>query len=119
MDLMPQFQPDQVAFQDASGYGAWDIGHAREHIQFVQVLAGQSPPITIPDFDLLQFLTAGKARQSIIQSHATAHNLLRGLLGITGVDLSQVNFDDQSSFYDWTGSHSTEHAQIRQILGIT
>ena len=115
---MPQFQPDQVSFGDLIGYGAWDSGHGREHIQFVQILAQQTPPILIPDFDLLTFLVGGPVRGSIIQSHAQSHNLLRATLGITGVDLTEVNLDDQDSFYDWLGFHSAEHAQIRFILGI-
>jgi hypothetical protein len=115
---MPQFQPDQVSFGDLPGYGAWDIGHSREHLQFVQSLALLVPTILIPNFDLLSFLTAGQARPSILQSHAQSHVLLRAALGITGTDLSAVNLDDQGSFYDWTGSHATEHAQIRQALGM-
>jgi len=116
---MPQFQPDQATFGDIAGYGAFDIGHAREHIQFVTTLQQQSPAVLIPDFDFLSFLTAGNARKSIVQSHAQAHQLLRSALGISGSDLSAVNLDDQGSFYDWLGSHATEHATIRQQLGIT
>jgi hypothetical protein len=116
---MPQFQPDQVTFQDLPGYGAWDIGHGREHIQFVQALAAKVPPVLVSDFDLLSFLTAGSARASIVQSHAQAHTLLRAAMGITGTDLSTVNLDDESDFYNWLGYHATEHAAMRQFLGIT
>lgn len=116
---MPQFQPDQCTFGDLSGYGAWDIGHGREHGQFVQALAGLTPPVLLADYDLLSLLTAGQARRSMVQSHAQAHDLLRSALGITGIDLSQVNLDDQGDFYNWTGYHATEHAQIRQALGLT
>ena len=115
---MPQFQPDQVSFGDLAGYGAWDIAHGREHIQFVQALAALTPPILIPDFDLLTFLTAGGARPSIMQSHAQSHTLLRAALGITGSDLSTSNLDDQGDFYDWLGYHAQEHAEIRQALGM-
>lgn len=115
---MPQFQPDQVTFKDGAGYGAWDIGHGREHIQFVQTLAGQFPAILLPDFDLLALLSAGDSKKSIIQSHANAHELLRGALGVTGIDLTEVNLDDENDFYSWLGYHADEHAQIRQILGI-
>lgn len=116
---MPQFAPDQVNFGDLPGYGAWDIAHAREHIQFVQVLAGQSPPVLIPDFDLLAFLASGAARRSIVLSHAQSHNLLRAALGITGVDLSAVDMDNQDDFSSWIGYHLQEHSQIRQALGIS
>ena len=115
---MPQFQPDQVSFGDLAGYGAFDIGHYREHLQFVQALAAQVPPVLLYDFDLSTFLTAGSARQSQIQSHAQVHTLIRAALGITGSDLSVANLDDQGGFYDFLGYHATEHAAIRQALGI-
>ena len=116
---MPQFQPDIATFGDIAGYGAFDIGHAREHMQFVVTLQQQTPTVLIPDFDFMQFLTAGQARKSIVQSHVQSHQLLRAALGITGSDLSTVNLDDQGSFNDWLGYHATEHAVIRQTLGIT
>lgn len=116
---MPQFQPNQCAFGDLPGYGAWDIGHAREHLQFVSALAARSPAVLIPAYDFLSFLTAGNWRKSIIESHAKAHVQLRAALGIAGVDLSVVNLDDQNDFYNWLDWHAREHAQIRHNLGLT
>lgn len=115
---MPQFQPDIVTFNDLPGYGAWDTGHAREHLQFVQVLAQQTPPVLIPNFDLLSFLTAGQARRSMLQSHMNSHALLRQITAVSGIDLAQVNLDDNGDFDNWLGAHQSEHAQIRQALGI-
>lgn len=116
---MPQFAPDQVTFGDIPGYGNWENGHAREHSQFVQVLAQQVPSVAISDFNLLSFLTAGSARRVMMQSHMESHQALRAALGITGVDLTQYDLDKSSDFYDWLGYHSSEHAAIRQALGIT
>lgn len=115
---MPQFAPDQVTFHDLPGYGSFDIGHGREHSQFVAVLAQQTPPVSITDYPLLAFLTAGSARRTMVESHYEAHQALRAALGITGVDLTQYNLDDANDFYDWLGVHATEHSQIRQALGI-
>jgi hypothetical protein len=115
---MPQFSPDQVTFGDLPGYGAWDIGHMREHLQFVQVLSMKTPAVLIPDFDFLSFLTSGSARRSILETHAQAHHLILDVLGITGTNLEDVNMDDQGDFYSWLGYHATEHGQIRQGLGI-
>lgn len=116
---MPQFAPDQVTFKDGPGYGAWDIGHAREHLQFTSALATKTPAVLIPDYDFLQFFTAGNAWKSVMQTHAMAHAQLRAALGLTGVDLSAFNLDDQDDFYSWLGYHRDEHALIRQSLGIT
>ena len=115
---MPQFSPDQCTFQDAAGYGAWDIAHAREHLQFVQVLSQQTPAIVIPDYDFLAFLTSGPSLKSIVQSHSDAHNLLRTILNVSGIDLSEVDLTNSDDFYNWTQYHSTEHAAMRQVLGI-
>ena len=115
---MPQFAPDQVNFGDMPGYGAFDIGHMREHLQFVQVLAMQTPAIVLPDFDFLQFLTAGGSRQSQLVTHYQAHLLLRQAINAEGVDLTQFNLDDANDFANWIGYHSQEHIIIRQQLGI-
>jgi hypothetical protein len=115
---MPQFQPDIVTFNDIPGYGAWDIGHAREHMQFIQVLAQATPSISLPDFNLLSFLTAGQSRKSMLESHEQAHELLRDATGVQGLDLSQFNLDDEGDFSNFLAYHSTEHQQLRQALGI-
>ncbi len=115
---MPQFSPDQVTFNDVVGYGWWDVGHARGHTQYVQVLAQQTPAVLIADFNLLNLLTAGNARKSQMESHMQAHNLLRQITGVSGVDYSQFNLDDENDFYNFMGYHATEEATIRQALGI-
>ena len=98
--------------------GAWDTSHYREHIQFVQVLAAEATPIIMDNYDLSALLTAGSARSSVLQSHSDAHNLLRQIAGVTGVDYTEFNLDQERDFYDFLGYHATEHAQIRQALGI-
>jgi len=112
------FAPDIVSFGDLPGYGAWDTGHHREHLQFIQVLAQRTPAVLHPDRDLLSFLTAGEARKSQGQAHQAAHELLRDVTGVTGIDLGEIDFDNRDAFYSWLGYHRNEHAQIRQILGI-
>ena len=112
---MPQFSPDQCAFGDIAGYGAWDINHGREHLQFVQALAANG--VSLPAPDLLALLTAGGARVSQVLAHYTQHQLLRQALGVEGVDLSQVNLDDPNDFYTWLGYHAQEHQQLRAAIG--
>jgi hypothetical protein len=115
---MPQFSPDQVTFGDVPGLGVWDDNHHREHQQFVEALAGQTPAVLIPNFDFLQMLTAGPARGSIVETHNQAHALLRQITGVGGVDYSQFDLSNADDFYNFTGYHATEHAAIRQALGI-
>lgn len=115
---MPQFQPDTVTFNDIPGLGMWDDNHHREHQQFVEVLAGQTPAVLIPNYDLLQMLTAGSVRSSIVLSHNQSHALLRQITGVAGTDYSQYDLSKEDDFYNFTGFHATEHAAIRAVLGI-
>jgi hypothetical protein len=115
---MPQFAPDQCAFKDIAGYGAYDTAHAREHLQFVQTYTLLASEIPIPAYDFQQFLTGGQARQSIMLSHYQTHLLLRAPFGIEGVDLTAFNLDSEDDFYSFLGYHSQEHILIRQQLGI-
>ena len=115
---MPQFSPDQVTFDDGPGLGMWDDSHHREHQQFVEVLAGQTPPVLLANYDFLQMLTAGSARSSIVESHNQAHAILRQITGVAGTDYSAYDLSKQDDFYNFTGYHASEHAAIRQVLGI-
>ncbi len=115
---MPQFSPDTCTFKDVPGYGLWDTGHWREHIQFVQVLAAQVPPILLPDYDLSTLLNGADARKSIALSHQSVHDLLSGITGTTAVDFADFDLDKSEDFYSFLGYHAQTHAQIRQFLGI-
>jgi hypothetical protein len=44
---------------------------------------------------------------------------LRQAINITGTDLSAVDLENPDDLSNWTGIHGTEHAIIRQMLGIT
>jgi hypothetical protein len=116
--MMPQFQPDTVTFKDIPGMGMWDCNHHREHLQFVQVLAGQTPTVDFPAFDFLQMLTAGSSRKSIVETHQEVHQLLSQIVGATAVDFSQFDLDNDEDFYSFLSYHSQTHSQIRQFLGI-
>lgn len=114
---MAQFSPDFCTFGDRPGMGYFDAGHHREHLQFVEVLAGQTPPVLIPAYDFLSFLTASD-HKSAIESHQSIHELLADITGITAPDFSGYDLKDANSFYGFCQDHATTHAQIRQALGI-
>ena len=116
---MPNFQPTQVQFGDLAGYCAWDMGHGREHIAFVQALAGLNTPILLPDPDLLALLTGGSTGPATMETHATIHGLLRTYTGVAGVDYSEFRLGQETEFYSFLSYHEAEHAQIRAALGLT
>lgn len=62
----------------------------------------------IPMFDV-----AGWARR-----HQQMHVDFTSVLGITGADLSDVDFNDQAQLEAWVRLHADEHRQADDLLGI-
>jgi len=116
---MPNFQPDICTYQDLVGYGAWDIGHDREHLQFVQMASQMTPPIVLPAYDFLNILNARDTQRKQLEVHQSAHDLLSSIAGITAVDFSGFDLTKQDDFYNFLGYHQTTHQQLRQFFGIT
>lgn len=113
------FSPDQVAFGDLPGYGAWDTAHYREHLQFVQLLAAQATPFLLADYDLAAMLTDRNRRGDALVLHAAAHNVLSQQTGISTLDFSGFDLENQGDFYSFLGYHAQTHAQLRQAFGIS
>lgn len=114
-----QFQPNLVAYNDAAGFGAWLDGHAREHTQFVQILAALASSVIMPDFPLLDFGTNPVDQRVWLEVHNQAHELLRVQANYTGIDLSVLDLKDKSAWYVWHDSHSAEHQFLEQFFGVT
>ena len=53
-----------------------------------------------------------------LYNHQTMHDQQNAVLGITGNDLTQVNFRDISQLTNWIQLHAEEHRQAATILGI-
>lgn len=113
---MPQFYPTDVTFKDVPGYGNWDDSHYRGHLQYVQLLAAQTPPISIPDYNFLEMLTSG--RKDGYDAHYEAHLLLRSILNVNGTDLTQFDLSKEQDFYSFLAYHDADHAAFNLALGV-
>ncbi len=113
------FFNDQVQQGDPEGFGVWLTEHFYEHDRFWHILASQTPPVIIPDWPILDWADDDFHRRQWLDAHGRVHDALREQAGITGIDLSQADFDDEAEFYGWMDMHANEHAQLRQIFGAT
>ena len=114
-----QFQPNLVAFKDPAGFGAWLDGHAREHSQFLQILAKLPAPVLLPDYPLLDFGDTPLRQRVWLDTHGTVHDLLRVQANYTGIDLSVLDTTDESAWYIWHDAHVSEHQFLEQFFGVT
>lgn len=113
------FRPDLVLPHDPAGWGRWLIGHYLEHKQMVLLARGMSPPAVIPEYQIQQWSDSRRAVVFWLSAHQSIHEALRAQSGVTGIDLSLVDLNDNGQFEVWLEDHSTEHAALRSFYGIS
>ena len=112
------FRPDTVLPGDPAGFGTWLLGHYLEHKQFIQIaIANNLPPA--PDFDILSWSDDPLRSVFWRNVHQQIHLALREQSGVSGIDLSLVDFTDDGDFLVWQQDHATEHQQLRAFYGVT
>lgn len=52
-----------------------------------------------------------------LRNHQQWHNYINGVLGISGVDLTSVDFNNAEEAASWTRLHASEHQQWSNVLG--
>jgi hypothetical protein len=78
-------------------------------------------PIIIPEFPILTFLSQKDevVRKFGLNMHEQWHEQIRPFANVQSVDLSEVNLDNQRSWYEWQDSHTQEHNLIDTAFGLT
>jgi hypothetical protein len=112
------FQLNLVEWGDLAGLGAYEIGHYRQHRNYIDALAAQN--IFIPDVPIMHMVGLDREQfEGWLNIHESLHEILRAHAGITGVNLSPLNLDDPQAFYNWQEAHAAEHRALDIAFGTT
>lgn len=109
---MTEFRPDVFVWGDRAGQGRWEIGHYRQHVRYVDFLAGLGIPILIPDHPIITIGETKLQQKLWLEDHAAAHEQLRIQANVTGIDLASLDFEDKEEFQLWLDDHALEHRLI-------
>lgn len=113
------FQPDQVLYGDAAGFGQWRLTHGYEHQAMANVAATLPTPFIVPAFNIFDWRDEPELQTAWKVSHYELHQVLRQAAGgITGIDLSLVDFSDPEQWYEWHDDHAQEHVILRQQFNL-
>ena len=117
---MALFLPDHVLPHDPAGFGRWLVGHSLEHTQMSQIVSTVGTPLAnVPLYDILSWSDDPANVVFWLNTHQNIHQALRAQSGVTGIDLSLVDFNNDDDFLVWQEDHATEHAQLRYVYGLT
>lgn len=113
-----QFFHDIVLPRDPAGFSIWLQEHYLEHVQFVELFQAEAVPVFVPDYNFALWSDDKKTQSAWLESHETAHQVLRTFTGVDGIDLSDVDLTQDDQWFEWMDDHAEEHALLRQALGI-
>lgn len=113
------FQPDICLPKDPAGFGMWLNGHYREHLQLAQKCFVLTPPVIVPNYDVLGWRDEPEFVRQWLTSHESMHVILRQACNVTGPDLSLVDFSKDDDFLSWMDDHAREHQDFRVVLGVS
>jgi hypothetical protein len=103
---------------DQEGFGLWRSEHYYDHVALNLKARNLSSPVIVPEYDITSWDEAPYQRSLWLAGHYDMHLALRDATGITGVDLTQVNWDDPKELFSWLENHSAEHEILDQVLGV-
>lgn len=72
--------------------------------------------IALPEYILDPFLP--QASDNFLYAHQIMHNNMNAVLGISGYNLRDVDWNDEGQLASWISLHFNEHYQANQILGV-
>jgi hypothetical protein len=83
--------------------------------------ADLSFPIIIPEFPIMNLLSQGGdvVVKFWLNMHEQWHEQVRPFANVESIDLSEVDFNNQQSWYVWLDTHNQEHALIDTAFGLT
>jgi hypothetical protein len=89
------------------------LANSMDHAQIAQAL--EQRLVSIDVYPLADM----KDEQDWLELHSQVHEQELNALGINqDVDLSQVDFHDESQYYDWHWQHGLIHQYVKQALGL-
>lgn len=93
----------------------WSFAHGVHHREIIREILTRFQ-IQLPEFvlDPINPLDVN----NWAQQHQISHNQMDGILGISGFDLLDVNFEDQNQLASFIFLHASEHFQASNILRI-
>lgn len=96
-------------------FSEFSFHNQNEHVNIVNLVLAKKG-VSLPMY-LLDPLSPDDPEE-FLRIHQQAHNDFTGVLGIFGVDLTDVDFRDPEQLASWITLHGEEHRQAAQILGL-
>ena len=93
----------------------WEIQHSSDHDEIRQAIQ-KSNSVNLSEWAI--YPVNWQDWEAWALRHQQLHNDMNSVLGLIGVDLTQVDFKDQVARQFWNHQHFSEHQAARAALAI-
>jgi hypothetical protein len=101
--------------EDVHSFDFFSFSNMDQHrIVTEAILAKHNVGIELYPLDPIPFF----ALPDWLRLHQQSHNAINGVLGVDGVDLTSVDFQDEAEIGAWLRLHENEHVQWAERLGL-
>jgi len=105
-----------VKFGDKESLGAFLFENGLQHRLFQQTFMDSG--ISVPIYPIMDAETDNL--DDWLQAHQVEHQAYAALLGLDNpFNMLDVDFNNETDFYDWIATHLYTHEQIAASLGLT
>jgi hypothetical protein len=112
---MDMNQLSMVEFGNNDSLGQFLFENGLQHRLFQQIFMDSG--ISVPVYPLIDAETSNL--DDWLLAHQVEHQAFAGLLGLNNpFNMLDVDFNNESDFYDWLASHLYIHEQIVASLGL-
>ena len=96
----------------------WSFCHAANHTDIIRVIF-DTAGVNLSAFILDPFNPFDPVSLEVwLANHQITHQQMNAVLGISGYDLSDVDWQDQESLFEWLQANFQEHLQASTALGL-
>lgn len=103
-------------FSEARGKSQFSLANADHHIRVNDAIFG-AYSLLLPYY-VLDPIPSSEALNAWLWNHQDVHNQMNAVAGVTGNDLTTVDFRDTDQVASWVWLHADEHMQVANILGV-
>lgn len=103
-----------ITASDAS-LGQFFFWNAQDHIEISQAVQAQK---SVNLFQRVLDPVDKEAIDTWMELHQQSHNDINAVLGLSGNDLSDLDFSNERRVREWINLHAQEHQAMRQALKI-
>ena len=106
-------QLSMVKFGDKESLNGFLFENGLQHVLFRNTFFDQG--LAVPAYPIMDADTDNL--DDWIQAHQVEHQAFAGLTGLSNpFNMLDVNFNNESSFYDWLSEHLLVHQQIAAVV---